>query len=488
MLEQHWETLKAVLWNAVWASNVAAMSPFRANTVRALRVVHMMLRELLDGQLNVRASSLVYSTLLSIVPVLAVCFALLKGFGVHHELQPLLLQFLEPLGEKGGELGMRIIDFVENIKVGSLGTIGLALLVYTVVRVLQKVEQALNYIWRVRRQRRFFERLSGYISVVIIGPILVLTAMGIMASVMGTSLVRELVATPMLGALVSLGSKVVPYLMIVGAFTFVYYYMPNTRVRIASALFGALIAGFLWAVAGWAFASLVVTSTRYAAIYSSLAILVLFVMWLHVGWLILLMGGSVAFYHQHPGYLGLLTHEVRLSNRVREHLALTACFLIAQHFYYRLPPWGRGALARRLGVPLQTMEDLLASLEEASLLVPVSGDAGAYVPARELGSITVREVLEAVRAAGEGRQFELGRIGTTPAIERVRDEVETAVSGALAGRTLRDLAEANPPLGNDGAEPLSGVSAMAEVLAAPRPAPGEDEPHGTRAPGRHERG
>ncbi|MDX1434110.1 MAG: YhjD/YihY/BrkB family envelope integrity protein [Gammaproteobacteria bacterium] len=488
MFEQHWETLKTVLWNSVWATNIAAMSPLRANTVRVLRVGHMMLRELLDGQLNVRASSLVYSTLLSLIPVLAVAFALLKGFGVHHELEPLLLQFLEPLGEKGAEIGTRIIDFVENIDVRSLGAIGLALLVYTVVRVLQKVEQALNYIWRVRRQRRFFERLSGYISVVIIGPVLVLTAMGISASVMGTTVVRELVATPMLGALVALGSKLVPYLMVVAAFTFVYYYMPNTRVRIASALFGALIAGFLWAVAGWVFASLVVTSTRYAAIYSSFAIVVLFVMWLHIGWLILLMGGSVAFYHQHPGYLGLLTHEVELSNRVKERVALTACFLIAQHFHHRLPPWGRGALARRIGVPLQTMEDLLASLEEAGLLIPVSGDAGAYVPARELTDIGVEDVLDAVRSAGEGRQFELGRIGATPVVDGIFSELEDAASAALAGRTLRDLAEANPPLGNDGAEPISGLSAIAEVLSEPRPAFDEDAPGGEERQTRREQG
>ena len=113
------------------------------------------------------------------------------------------------------------------------------------------------------------------------------------------------------------------------------------------------------------------------------------------------MGGSVAFYHQHPEYLGLLTHELRFSSRVRERLSLLACFLIVQHFQHRLAPWTDVALARRLGVPLETLLELLEEFEKASIVVAVSGGSDAYVPARDPASVTVKEVLEAARAAGE---------------------------------------------------------------------------------------
>ena len=193
MIEQYWEGIKAFAWNTVWAANLAALSPARAAAVKSLRVGHMIIREVGDGQLNVRAASLVYTTLLSLVPVMALSFALFKGFGVHHDLQPALMGYLEPLGARGAELGNQLIAMVENIDVRSLGVLGLAFLLYTVARVVQKVEQALNYTWRVRTQRRFFERLSGYLSVVIFGPVFVFAAIFISGSFMSSSMVTHMI-------------------------------------------------------------------------------------------------------------------------------------------------------------------------------------------------------------------------------------------------------------------------------------------------------
>jgi membrane protein len=343
---------------------------------------------------------------------------------------------------------------------------GLAFLLYTVARVVQKVEQALNYTWRVRSHRRFFERLSGYLSVAIFGPVFVFAAMFISGSLMNSSVATQLIEVANIGALVTLGGKLVPYLLVVAAFTFVYFYMPNTRVQIGSALFGALIAGFLWAVGGWAFAALVVTSTKYAAIYSGFAIVILFIMWLHVSWLILLMGGSVAFYNQHPEYLGLLTHELNFSNRVRERISLLACFLIVQHFQYRLEPWTDVALARRLGVPLEALAKLLVALENESIVVAVSGDSDAYVPARDPGTVSVKEVLDVARSAGESHQFSYDNIDSVAAVDEVCADIDAATEAALENRTLRDLAITNPPVGNDGAGPAPAADGLVAVIPA----------------------
>lgn len=466
MVEHYWERIKSFLWNAVWAVNLAALSPAHAGAVRALRVGHMVIRELADGQLNVRAASLVYTTLLSIVPVLAVSFALFKGFGVHHDLEPALISYLEPLGERGVEFGHQLIAMVESVNVGTLGVAGLAFLLYTVARVVQKVEQALNYTWRVRSHRRFFERLSGYLSVSIFGPVFVFAAIFISGSLMNSSVATQLIEFAHVGALVTLGGKLVPYLLVVAAFTFVYFYMPNTRVHIGSAFFGALIAGFLWAVGGWVFAALVVNSTKYAAIYSGFAIVILFIMWLHISWLILLVGGSVAFYNQHPEYLGLLTHELRFSSRVQERLSLLACFYIVQHFQYRLEPWTDVALARRLGVPLETLAQLLEALEKESIVVAVTGSSDAYVPARDPGTVSVKEVLDVARAAGERHQFSYDKISSVPAVDEICADIDAAIDEALQHRTLRDLALANPPAGNDGAASAQAATGLVSVVPA----------------------
>jgi len=234
------------------------------------------------------------------------------------------------------------------------------------------------------------------------------------------------------------------------------------------------------------FAALVVGSTKYAAIYSGFAIVILFIMWLHISWLILLMGGSVAFYRQHPEYLGLLTHELNFSSRVRERLSLLACFLIVQHFQYRLAPWTDVALARRLGVPVETLKQIIGAFEKASIVVAVSGRSDAFVPARDPGTVTVREVLEVARSAGESHHFSYDSIISEPAVDAVCGDVDAAFDEALGERTLRDLAIAGPPAGNDGAVPAETAIGLVTVVPVGQArASNESQTRGEHGAGRH---
>ena len=290
--------------------------------IRVLRVFYVVIRDLLEGQLTLRAMSLVYTTLLAMVPLLAVTFSVLKGFGVHNQIEPLLLNFLRPMGERGVEVTSRIIGFVDSVKAGILGSIGFALLIYTVISLIQKIERACNDTWHVNRSRPLSQKFSDYLSVILIGPVLVFSALGITASVMSTAVVQKMVAIKVFGSLMELATKLVPYLLVIAAFTFVYIFVPNTRVRFRSALTGGLVAGVLWETSGWAFASFVVKSAKYTAIYSGFAILIMFMIWLYLSWLIVLVGASVAYYHQHPESVTSYRRELRLSNRMQEKLAL----------------------------------------------------------------------------------------------------------------------------------------------------------------------
>ena len=462
-MDHLWENLKAFAWSSVWAANLAGASRLRSGSVRALQVAHMLAREYASGELPVRAASLVYTTLLSIVPALAVSFAVMKAFGVHEELRPTLMRFLEPLGYKGVEIGGQIIAFVEHLDLAALGSAGVVFLIVTIVSLLNKTERALNYTWRVSRRRRFFERFSGYLTVVMIGPVLVFTAMRIVASSMHSSLVQDAIAVEFLGFLMSIGTKALPYLLVIAAFTFIYVYMPNTKVRIRSAIVGACVAGILWASVGWLFASFVVTSAKYSLVYSSFAILVLFMMWLYLAWLIVLIGGAISFYHQHPEYLGLLTHELGVSNRVRERLGLAVCFLIAQHHRHALEPWSAVALARRLRMPLLALEDILQGLARRSILVATAGETPAYVPARSLSSISLRELLATVRSLHESVHLSPQRTVVEPVVESLLDAIEAGLAETLGAQTLEELVAANPPPGpasdgDDAPEPVSITS------------------------------
>lgn len=424
----------------VWDPELATLPRWRAMPLRALRIAWAVARDLADGQLTLRAMSLVYTTLLSLVPLLAVSFSVLKAFGVHNQLEPALLNFLAPMGEQGVEITGRIIGFVENVKAGVLGSLGLALLFYTVVSLMQKIERSFNFTWRVSEQRGFAQRFSDYLSVILIGPVLVFSALGVTATVMDAEVVQRLAAIEPFGTLLQFVTKLLPYLLIIAAFTLIYIFVPNTRVKVGSALTGAVVTGILWQTSGWAFGAFIVTSTKYTAIYSSFAILMLFMIWLYLGWLILLVGASIAFYHQHPEHLSPARAEQRLSARLGEQVALLVMQRVGEAFYAGRPGWTTAALAERLGLPMDLLTPVLAALERGGLLVRTGADPIRHLPARPLEETPVKEVLDAIRRDGEDDHLNPDRLSPGSPAARMLERADSAVGAALADMDLKMLA------------------------------------------------
>jgi membrane protein len=399
-----------------------------------------LIRDIWDGQLTLWAMSLVYTTLLSIVPLLALSFSVLKAFGVHNQTEPMLRRFLAPLGPKGEEVSHQIIEFIQNMNVGVLGSLGLALLLYTAVSLVQKIEVSFNHIWHISQQRSLGERFSRYLSVLLVGPILLFAAIGMTASAMSIGIVREVLALEPFGRLVYEMGRVMPYLLVIGAFTFVYIFIPNTRVELGPALIGGIVGGVLWQSAGMAFALFVASSTQYSAVYSGFAILILFLIWVYLSWLILLFGASVAFYLQHPEYLIAEGGEPRLSNRMRERLALVIVSLISSHYVAGRPAWTLRQLTQALNVPMHAVDVVLVALVQGQLLVKSNDDPSAYLPARDLGAISVEQLLEVVRSAGEDRFLNPAGLPVPAPVAQVLARLDQALNAAAADISLKDLA------------------------------------------------
>jgi membrane protein len=432
--------IRAWLDDALWRIPAEPLPRARAWLFRLLQTAIVLARDLAQGQLTLRAMGLVYTTLLSIVPLLALSFSVLKAFGVYNQIRPMLLNFLEPLGEKGVELTARIVQFIENVNVGVLGSVGLALLLYTAVSLVQKIEEAFNFIWHVSRSRGIGERFSRYLSALLVGPVLVFSAIGITAGLASLGLVREAMEVEGIGWLALHAGRLVPYLLVIGAFTFVYTFMPNTRVRLGPALAGGVAGGILWQSAGWAFALFAASSTNYAAIYSGFAILILFMLWLYLSWLILLFGASVAFYAQHPEYLVAQGGEPRLSNRMRERLALVIMGRIARRHLEGAAPLSAEALAQSLHVPMRAVDAVLASLHAGGILAPTGTEPAGWLPARDLADLSVKALLDTVRASGENRFLNPESLAASDAIDQLLRRSDDAAEAALRGVSVRDLA------------------------------------------------
>ncbi|RKZ94921.1 MAG: ribonuclease BN [Gammaproteobacteria bacterium] len=406
--------------------------------INSLRVTYIMIRELASGQLNLRAMSLVFTTLLSLVPLIAVAFSVLKAFGVHNQIEPALLQMLEPLGPQGVEITHNIIGFVQNVKVGVLGSLGLAILFYTIIALIQKIENAFNYVWRVKQARTLARRFTDYLSVVMIGPVLVFTALGITATVMTHSVVQTLQAIEPFGTLILLVGKLLPYLMIIVAFTFLYKFIPNTRVKLMPALVGATVAGVLWVTVGKVFAIFVASSTNYTAIYSSFAILFFFMIWLYLGWLILLTGSQVAFYLQHPALVQLEDRQFVLSPRLREKEGLWLMMVIARQFHNQQPALNVQQLEVKTELSSDSVQELLSMLVKAGLLVELVGDNTCYVPGQDIAEIKIHTILNSLRCAEEVDVITVD-IATEPVIEQLFQRLDEAQEKVLSNLSLRDL-------------------------------------------------
>jgi membrane protein len=428
----------------VWETDTADLRWWQVAPIKAARLTHVLVRDLLDGRLTLHAMSLVFTTLLSIVPLLAVSFSVLKAFGVHNQLQPLLLHFLNPLGDEAARITNQIIGFVDNIKAGVLGALGIAFLFYTAITLIQKVEWAFNEIWHVDRARSLTQQFSSYFSVLMIVPVLVFSALGVTASLTSTTVVQTIVAVEPLGSLYQFATQLVPYLLIIAAFTFVYIFVPNTRVRLSAALTGGVVAGVLWQTTGWLFAKFIASSTSYAAIYSGFAILIVLMIWIYWNWLILLVGASIAFYQQHAEHLIAGQKEYQLSSRAQERLALTIMALIGQRWYQQHSPWTAEALVEHLHVPMQVIRDALAMLEAGGLVFRNTGSPPAWLPARPLDRTEVREVLELVRDACKGARIKTRETAQTQGVEAILEDIDRAIAEALDGRTLKDVVAPEP--------------------------------------------
>jgi len=419
----------------VWSDMLHAYGVAGRILVIILRYLVALIRDMFAGGLMMRSMSLVYTTLLSVVPLLAFSFSVLKGFGVHNQLEPLLFTMLEPLGAQGAQITQQIIDLVDNVKGGVLGGISLAFFIYTAVSMVQKVEESFNYVWHVAKRQNFARRLVEYLVVLLIGPVIIVIAIGMIASLKSNTIVQLLLGFEFLGPIVVATSKLTPYLLVTGVFTFLYMYMPNTQVRFRSALIGGLAAGFAWAGVGVIFATFVVYSSRTQLIYSGFAVAITTLIWLYMNWLILLIGAQLAFYHQNPAYLRIGRREPRLSNSMREKLALNVMYLIGLAFRNGDSNETVRSLAHHMKMPSVTLTPIIAGLESENLLTTTETED--LLPGREMTRIRLSDVLAVVREHGETGSYRDPEWENV--ILAIGDDLDASIATALGDQTLADL-------------------------------------------------
>jgi membrane protein len=430
------DTLTEKLETLLWSPRADSLRPALNMLVRLSRFIYAVLRDALTSTLTLRAMGLVYVTILSVVPLIAISFSVLKGFGLHEsQLRPFLDTFLEPLGPQGIELTDQVMGFVGNIRGGVLAGVGALLLFYTTVSMIKKVEDSFNYIWRVERSRSFARRFSEYLSVILVGPVIMVTAMALLATVSSNAVVAEVTSFAPIGATLVLIGKLMPYLLVSFGFTLVYWFIPNTQVNFLAAMVGGFSGGVMWATTGMFFTRFVAQSTRNADIYAGFAIVIIALIWLYVSWLILLIGAQIAFYFEHPQYLRIGYQRINIGNKLREKIALGTMTLTAKAFRNSGKPTTIESIANSVGLPGILVQPIANRLQMAGLVQLTSNNR--ILPGRDPGQIALRDIVQAVR---DPQNADIFPPGHWPAeVNEVADELDVAMDEALADRSLYDL-------------------------------------------------
>ncbi|HEX5647932.1 MAG TPA: YhjD/YihY/BrkB family envelope integrity protein [Nitrospira sp.] len=418
------------------------MSWFQRLGTQALRLVTAVSMEFRHRLLDVRAAGLVFTTLLSLVPFIAVMFSVLKAFDVHHIIEPVLDQTLEPLGPRSKEITSTIVGFVDNINIGVLGVLGIAGLFYATYSLIDKIERALNAIWQIKQGRTWERKFADYLSAVLVGPVLIVSAVGLLASLQSHTLVQRLVEMEPVGTLLVRSGDMVPFVMFCIAFTFLYKTIPNTHVHMRSAAVGGVSAAVVWIIAEEVFAKFVAASANYSAIYSSFAVLMVFLLWLYTGWMIVLIGAQVSFFHQYPTAFWSRLLWDQGTHVFREQLALKVLRVLGHHYLKGDRPLRLPELSRELNIPLPLVEEEAQRLVEYGFVSRLQEPGGlSLIKAPDL--ISVKEVLNSVRNGAPPWVLpHLDPSDPVSALLRHRDKV---VERALVGETVQSLLQDQPP-------------------------------------------
>ena len=402
---------------------------------RLAQYAYALLRDLLSGQLSIHAMGLVYATLLALVPLVAFSFAILKTFGAHRDLEPLIYEFFRPMGNAATDLTQRVMDFADHVRGGLVGSVGLALLIWTLIGTLKKVEDSLNFVWHVELPRSFMRRIAEYVALLVVAPLLGGALVGMAQLTSANRSLQILTHLPLLSTISHGALALAPVAVISGTFALVYALIPNTRVRPVPALLGGLAAGIAWAAIGRIFTAFVLLSARLTIVYAGFAIFIAALIWIYLGWLILLLGAQLSFYVQNPSYLRIGLREPRLSALETEQLALSIMYLVARSHLQGGQRWTISTLSAELALPGVVVSRIADALETAGLLVTTEQET--LLPGRDAGHLLVQDILSVARSANSVHGEH--RANVPSAVARLCADSEAAWRARLSDQSLAAL-------------------------------------------------
>lgn len=422
-------------WHDAWTDELTSVSGLRGFIIRFLRVMQLVVRGFREDNLAMHAAALTFATLVSLVPLFTLGFAMLKGFGGGEEASARLADAIETMPHQFQEFVNSMMGVVMHANFRTLGWVGVAVLFITAVQVLSSIESSFNHIWGVRESRGIWRKFTNYVSITVVVPILIMTAFAVSASLKHQVVAAHISETTMLyRTLLAL----TPLATIWVAFFLLFIFMPNTYVNRRAAATSALLTALLWL--GWQriYISMQVALSRYDAVYGSFAAIPIFLLWLSVCWMLILFGSEFAFALQHHVTYHLERIAARASVRAKLTLVVAMVLDAARALRGEIKVLNVGAYAQSHRVPIRLLNDLASLLAKNGLLAERADDPGSYILSRDPHSILVQEILDLVMRDGQAPKS-LDVKSVEPAVARVISGLQRGIEQGLDGLSINDL-------------------------------------------------
>ena len=388
----------------IWGIRLNKLDKKRGFLIRQLRIITLAVKGFNDDKCMVKASALTYYMLFSIVPLLALLFAVSKGFGLQQKLEMYLLHdFSQYRGilEQAFQYADKMLQTAEG---GIIAGIGILLLIYTVLSLLSSIENSFNEIWEIKKGRTFIRRITDYIAISIFAPALIFISSGI--SIFLSTEVANLESLAWLshfGFAFKVLLKITSLLLLSGMFTFIYVVLPNTRVKFKSALMAGIVAAVSFDVLQWAYIAFQVGAVKYSAVYGSFAALPLFLIWMQYSWYIVLFGAELSFANQNVDHYELESEIKNISTRYRRAISLLLANLVVRNFVEGKHPLTAAQIAEQLDIPIRLARIIISDFTETEILCEVKTEKEkdiAYQPAIAESKLSVKYILDKLDTKG----------------------------------------------------------------------------------------
>lgn len=389
----------------IWRLRLKNYPRAKSFFIKQLRIIVLSVRGYIEDKCKFRASALTFFSLLSIVPVIALMFGIAKGFGLQERVEAAILERMA--GQE--EAAQKIISFsnslLENARGGLIAGVGVIFLLWAVIKVLSNIESAFNDIWGIKKPRHIGRKFSDYLSVILVCPILLVVSSSatVIISTQIKLIIEKLPFIHSIAWLVLPLLRLLPFCSIWLIFTFIFIFMPNTKVRFKSGLLAGIVAGTIFQLAQWAYIKFQVGAAEYGAVYGSFAALPLFLIWMQVSWLIVLFGAELSFAHQNVDTYEFEPDCLSVSYSFKTKLSLLITNLLVTNFHNGQRALYATKISQKLEIPIRLVRQILFELVESDVISEVRKEQDrevAYQPARDVDILTIKFVIDALEHRG----------------------------------------------------------------------------------------